>query len=159
MKFSIREALPDDAAIIAAYNSAMAHETEGKELDPARVGPGVAALLRDQSMGRYWVAEDHRELIAQMMVTYEWSDWRNGNIWWIQSVYVRPDRRRQGVFSSLYRHVKSLAEAAPGVIGLRLYVDADNLRAQRTYRALGMAKSDYLVMEELFGESPGKTED
>jgi GNAT superfamily N-acetyltransferase len=158
MHFSIREARPGDASIIAAYNSAMAQETEDKQLDPGRVGPGVDALLNDRSMGRYWVAEGHRQVIGQLMVTYEWSDWRNGTIWWIQSVYVHPDWRRKGVFSGLYRHVESLAEAAPGVIGLRLYVDAENLRAQQTYRALGMVKSDYLVMEDMFAESSEETE-
>jgi GNAT superfamily N-acetyltransferase len=159
MTFSIREARPDDAAVIAGYNSAMAEETEGKELDTACVGPGVEALLLDSSRGRYWVAEGDGDVIAQLMVTYEWSDWRNGNIWWIQSVYVRPDRRRQGVFSGLYDYVKSLADATPGVIGLRLYVDADNLRAQQTYRALGMETSDYLVMEDLFPASSDTTEE
>jgi ribosomal protein S18 acetylase RimI-like enzyme len=158
MEFTIREARPDDAATIAAFNSAMAEETEGKKLDPGRVGPGVDVLLRDRSMGRYWVAQSDQAVIGQLMVTYEWSDWRNGNIWWIQSVYVQPNWRRKGVFSSLYRHVRSLADATPDVIGLRLYVDADNLYAQQTYRALGMEKSDYLVMEDLFRATPIKTE-
>ena len=158
MNFSIREARPDDAAVIAAYNSAMANETENKVLDPGRVGPGVAALLHDSSMGRYWVAEGTEGVIGQLMVTFEWSDWRNGNIWWIQSVYVHRNWRRKGVFSGLYQHVKSLAEATPGVIGLRLYVDTDNLRAQQTYRALGMTTSDYRVMEDLFPDAGEQTE-
>ena len=154
MTCSIREARDSDAAILAEYNAAMADETEGKALDPDIVGPGVSALLADRSMGRYWVAEADGRVIGQLMVTYEWSDWRNGTIWWIQSVYVHPDWRRKGVFSALYHHVESLAAAAPGVIGLRLYVDSDNTRAQQTYAALGMVKSDYRVMETLFGASP-----
>ncbi len=154
MSCTIREARHSDAAIIAEFNSAMAEETENKVLDPGCVGPGVAALLRDPSMGRYWVAEDDGRVIGQLMVTYEWSDWRNGTIWWIQSVYVHPRWRRRGVFSALYRHVESLATTAPRVIGLRLYVDADNARARQTYQALGMVTSDYRVMETLFDPRP-----
>ena len=149
MKFEIRDARPADAATIAAYNSAMAEETEGKTLDPALIGPGVSALLEDPAKGRYWVAECDGELLGQLMVTYEWSDWRNGNIWWIQSVYVHPDWRRKGVFSTLYRHVESLAAATPQVIGLRLYVEENNRRAQQTYEALGMVSPSYLVMEAM----------
>ena len=151
MEFTIREARPADAETIAAFNSAMAEETEGKSLDPEVIGPGVGNLLADASRGRYWVAEGEGRVIGQLMVTYEWSDWRNGNIWWIQSVYVAPDWRRKGIFSALYRHVESLASAEPDAIGLRLYVEESNERAQRTYAALGMVKPSYLVMEALFG--------
>ena len=158
MDLTIRDARSDDAPNLAAYNAAMAAETEGKTLDPGCVGPGVEALLADVSLGRYWVAEDGGNVVGQLMVTYEWSDWRNGTIWWIQSVYVHPDWRRQGIFSALYRHVESLAAATPGVIGLRLYVDAGNTRAQQTYVTLGMVKSDYRVMETLFAESPNDSE-
>ena len=153
MKFSLREARRSDADVIANHNAAMARETEDKRLDPAIVGPGVEALFVNSSLGRYWVAEAAGQVIGQLMVTYEWSDWRNGTIWWIQSVYVRPESRRQGVFSALYRHVESLATAEPGVIGLRLYVESNNLRAQHTYEALGMVKPGYLVMEALFTEA------
>ena len=137
MNCTIREAQRGDAAIIAKYNAAMARETEGKTLDPACVGPGVQALFDDPSLGRYWVGEVDEQIVGQLMVTYEWSDWRNGMIWWIQSVYVHPEWRRKGVFSALYRHVESLASDAPGVIGLRLYVEDNNARAQQTYEALG----------------------
>ena len=150
MQFSLREARRDDADVIAGYNAAMARETEAKALDPAVVGPGVEALFDEPSLGRYWVAEADGQVIGQLMVTYEWSDWRDGMIWWVQSVYVRPELRRRGVFSALYRHVESLAAAEPGVIGLRLYVENNNLRAQQTYEALGMVKPGYLVMETLF---------
>jgi len=153
MKFTLREARCSDADVIAKHNAAMAEETEARLLDPAIAGPGVKALFGDPSLGRYWVAEANGQVIGQLMVTYEWSDWRNGTIWWIQSVYVRPESRRQGVFSALYRHVELLAAAEPDVIGLRLYVENNNLRAQQTYEALGMVKPGYLVMETLFTEA------
>ena len=153
MQITVREALPDDAPTIARFNSQMAAETEGKTLDPDRIGPGVAALLEDAAKGRYWVAVDDDRIVGQLMVTYEWSDWRNGNIWWIQSVYVHPDWRRHGVFRALYRHVESLAGTTPGVIGLRLYVETGNTRAQQTYEALGMVKPNYLVMEAMLSNS------
>ncbi len=153
MQITVREALPDDAGFIAGFNRDMAMETEGKTLDPDLIGPGVAALLEDSSRGRYWVAVDDNRVIGQLMVTYEWSDWRNGNIWWVQSVYVHPDWRRHGVFRALYRHVESIALATPGVIGLRLYVETGNTRAQQTYEALGMVKPNYLVMEAMLSNS------
>ena len=158
MKFSVREAHRGDATTIARCNAAMAEETEGKALDPGQVGPGVDALFDNPSLGQYWVAEDGGQVIGQVMVTYEWSDWRNGMIWWIQSVYVCPESRRRGVFTELYRHVESLAAAAPGVIGLRLYVENNNVRAQQTYAALGMVKPGYLVMETLFTDAQTGTE-
>lgn len=149
MKFDIRGALPADGQTVANYNSRMAEETEGKSLDSALIDAGVAALLADASKGRYWLAEAEGQIIGQIMVTYEWSDWRNGNIWWIQSVYIHPDWRRNGVFSGLYRHVESLATTSPQVVGLRLYVEDNNKRAQQTYEALGMIKPNYLVMESM----------
>ena len=149
MNFTIRPATIDDAGALAGYNSAMAEETEGRSLDPDLIGPGVRALLDDDAKGRYWVAEGDGRVIGQIMVTYEWSDWRNGTIWWIQSVYVHPDWRRAGVFSTLYRHVESLARQTPQVIGLRLYVEENNKRAQRIYEALGMVNPSYLVMEAM----------
>jgi ribosomal protein S18 acetylase RimI-like enzyme len=149
MNLTIRPATIDDADALASYNSAMAEETEGRSLDPDLIGPGVRALLGDDAKGRYWVAEGDGHVVGQLMVTYEWSDWRNGTIWWIQSVYVHPDWRRTGVFSALYRHVESLARQAPQVIGLRLYVEENNQRAQQTYEALGMVDPRYLVMEAM----------
>jgi len=150
--FEIRDARLDDVHKIATFNSLMAEETEGKTLDPDLIGPGVRGLLEDDTRGRYWVAEAGGAIVGQLMVTYEWSDWRNGNIWWIQSVYVPREWRRKGVFKSLYRHVESLAAAAPGVIGLRLYVEENNTRAQRTYEALGMTRPSYLVMERMLNQ-------
>ena len=161
MQITVREAILEDAGIIAGYNSDMAAETEGITLDPDRIGPGVAAILGDAFRGRYWVAVNDSRVVGQLMVTYEWSDWRNGNIWWIQSVYVHPDWRRHGVFRALYRHVEALAATTPGVIGLRLYVETGNTRAQQTYEALGMVKPNYLVMESMlrnsYADSNGET--
>jgi ribosomal protein S18 acetylase RimI-like enzyme len=148
----IRDATPDDADIIANCNSNLAFETEGEGLAPGIVGPGVAAVLADASKGRYWVAEADGRVVGQIMVTYEWSDWRNGMIWWIQSVYVDSEYRRGGVFSALYRHVESLARNDPDVSGVRLYVNSRNERAQRTYESLGMDMTDYRVMEAMFNE-------
>jgi len=152
MNFSIRDATAADAATIADYNSRMAEETEGRTLDPGAIGPGVAAVLADPAKGCYWVAELEQKIVGQLMVTYEWSDWRNAAIWWIQSVYIPGEYRRRGVFTALYRHVESMAAAEPDVCGLRLYVDNDNHRAQRTYESLGMAKTGYQVMESMPGE-------
>jgi ribosomal protein S18 acetylase RimI-like enzyme len=152
MNFSIRDATVSDAATIADFNARMAEETEGRTLDPDIIGPGVAAILTDQTKGRYWVATSGETIIGQLMVTYEWSDWRNRTIWWIQSVYVASEFRREGVFSALYRHVESLSDTEPGVCGLRLYVEDNNQQAQRTYEALGMVKPNYLVMESILSE-------
>lgn len=152
MNFEIRNAIPADAETIAAYNSLMSEETEGKALQTQIVTPGVAELLADAGNGRYWIAEYDGELIGQIMVTYEWSDWRNGKLWWIQSVYVHPDFRRQGVFSALYRHVETLARAEHDVRGLRLYVENSNVHAQKTYHALGMIDPNYKVMQTIFEE-------
>ena len=152
--FEIREARSADGRTLARFNALMAEETEGKTLDPDLINPGVQALLEDATKGRYWVAEAGEEIIGQLMVTYEWSDWRNGNIWWIQSVYVPSKWRRKGIFTALYRHVESTAAAEPGVIGLRLYVEENNTRAQQTYEALGMTKPSYLVMESMLNKKP-----
>ena len=153
MTFQIRDAQLADRASIAENNSLMAEETEGRPLSPDIIGPGVERLLKDPQKGRYWVAVDVDKVIGQIMVTYEWSDWRNGMLWWIQSVYVLPEFRRQGVFSALYRHVEKLALQAGDVRGLRLYVEHNNLQAQKTYAALGMVNPNYLVMEAIFGDS------
>jgi ribosomal protein S18 acetylase RimI-like enzyme len=145
----IRVATPDDAAILVAFNAAMARETENKQLLREVIGAGVRALLANPASGFYVVAEAGGRLVGSLMITKEWSDWRNGSFWWIQSVYVRPEARRRGVYRSLYRHVQGLAAADPGVCGFRLYVDRENAVAQDTYRALGMQATRYLVFEEL----------
>lgn len=149
MNAIIRDAIPADGLVIADYNSRLSAETEDVPLDRALIGPGVAAVLDDRSKGRYWVAESDGRVIGQIMVTYEWSDWRNGMLWWIQSVYVHTDFRRKGVFSMLFRHIEALAEAEEDVVGIRLYVESDNDRAQATYDRLGMSKTTYQVMQVL----------
>ena len=146
---TIRDAAAGDAEIIADFNSRLASETEGMRLSPEVINRGVETLLADQSKGRYWVAQADSRVVGQIMVTYEWSDWRNGMIWWIQSVYVHGDYRRSGVFSLLYRHVESLARRDPQVSGIRLYVERDNARARRTYESLGMDMTDYRVMQSM----------
>ena len=150
MTIRIRDAEPADAAIIAEFNRLLAAESEDITLDPETVAAGVAALLADPSLGRYWLAELDGEVVGQIMTTREWSDWRNGMLWWIQSVYVRPELRGRGIFSALYRHVERLARETPGIGGLRLYVDDRNDRARRIYQAMGMEDGGYRVMEHIF---------
>lgn len=155
----IREAVPADAALLASWNAAMALETEHRRLDPDTVAAGVAAGIADPHRARYFVAMRQaavggRETVAvpvgTLMLTGEWSDWRNGQWWWIQSVYVVPGQRRRGVYAALYRHVEQAARATPGVIGLRLYVERDNAVAQRTYAGLGMRDAGYRIFEHEF---------
>ena len=145
----IRQAEARDADTLAAFNRAMAFETEGKRLRDAVVGAGVRRLLADAQLGFYLVAEAEGATVASLMVTTEWSDWRNGRFWWIQSVYVRPHRRRQGAFRALYRAIQQRAQQEPDVCGFRLYVERGNAQAQATYGSLGMAETHYRVMEEL----------
>lgn len=148
-RLKIRRATRRDAAALIAFNSAMALETEGKVLMPNVIGAGVRHLLRHPDSGFYLVAESGDEVIAGLMITTEWSDWRNGEFWWIQSVYVRAEYRRQGVYRRLYRYVQALAARKRGVCGFRLYVERSNRRAQATYRASGMERTHYLVYEHL----------
>ncbi len=143
----IRAAGADDHATLVAFNQAMALETEGKALDPERLAAGVAKGLADPRRARYFVAERDGAVVGSLMLTAEWSDWRDGDFWWIQSVYVAPEARRQGVYRSLHRHVEQLAAAAGEVCGVRLYVDRDNTGAQATYRALGMEETAYRLYE------------
>ena len=149
--FVIRVATIDDLETIADFNVRLAEETEDTSLDPETVLQGVRTLLSDETRGSYYVA-CAGGIIGQMMHTREWSDWRNGDIWWIQSVYVQPDYRRQGVCRSLYGHLKTLAESDPDVVGLRLYVEQENQAARATYAGLGMRQVRYLFMQDLFGE-------
>ena len=152
----IREAVAGDAALLAQWARAMALETEHRQLDAGTVLAGVTAGIADPARARYFVAMREvpvagREVIAEpvgtLMLTTEWSDWRCGHWWWIQSVYVPPAHRRAGVFRALYAHVEQLARGAGDVVGLRLYVEADNHVAQRTYAALGMSDAGYRILE------------
>ena len=147
MAFRVRAATPADAAVVVEFNRLLAEESEGKQLDPAVLAAGVAAQLADPQKGRYFVAEEGGAILGQLGLTFEWSDWRNGWMWWIQSVYVRSDARRRGVFRALFEHVRQAALNDGQVVGLRLYVERENHGAQRTYERLGMQASGYFVLE------------
>jgi ribosomal protein S18 acetylase RimI-like enzyme len=147
-EIGFRAAERADAATIVAFQQAMARETEEIELDFDTVTRGVAAVFDAPStLGRYFIAESGGVVIASLMLTYEWSDWRNGNVWWIQSVYVVPDYRRRRIYAGLYAYVRALAESDPGIRGIRLYVDRRNIAAQEVYRRLGMNGEHYQVFE------------
>ena len=149
MTVRIRAATSADAPCLCAWNAAMARETEHKTLDATRLRAGVDGVLAHATRGFYLIAEREGAALGSAMVTYEWSDWRNGNFWWIQSVYVLPQARRQGVFRALHAAIAERARAA-GAIGLRLYVDLDNASAQATYAALGMQRCHYALYESEF---------
>ena len=145
----VRHAGAGDADILVAFNLAMALETEGKVLAEETASRGVAGLFANPNLGFYVVAEAGGEVVGSLMITTEWSDWRNGSFWWVQSVYVRPDSRRQGVYRSLYRFVQDLAADDDNVCGFRLYAERGNSTAQQAYRALGMEETSYVMFEEL----------
>ena len=146
---NIRQATPGDINTLAQFNMNMALETEAVRLKPEVITAGVAGVIENPQRGFYLVADDDGEIAASLMVTFEWSDWRNGNFWWIQSVYVVPVYRRQGLYRRLYEEVQRRAASEDEVCGFRLYVEHNNLAAQQTYRNLGMTETDYLMMEEL----------
>jgi len=145
---TIRSATPADLDTIVAFNRAIAEETEGKTLDHATIVSGVRQALVDPSRCMYFIAEVDGAVAGQTMVTFEWSDWRDGLFWWIQSVYVDHRFRRRGVFRALYDHIRNLAKSRHEVCGLRLYVHRDNTRAIKTYRHLGMTLTEYVLCEE-----------
>jgi len=147
---AIRRAREADAPTLVEFNCRMARETEHKTLDAILVAQGVAAVFANPARGFYLVAEREEKVVAQLMITFEWSDWRNSTFWWIQSVYVHEDARRSGIFRTMYREVERLARAAGNVVGLRLYVEKDNVRAQLTYESLGMPNAGYVVHEVTF---------
>ena len=146
MNLLIRHGRIEDAPTIAEFQIAMALETENKRLDPEVVGPAVESVFQDESKGFYVVAEIDAVVVGSLMVTYEWSDWRNCNMWYIQSVFVRPESRGQGAFSALYRRVIELARDA-GAMFVRLYVEVENEKAQRTYERLGMKRMPYYLYD------------
>jgi GNAT superfamily N-acetyltransferase len=148
----IRHANAEDAAVLAQFNARMALETEGRTLAPDTVRKGVEAMLRHSDFGFYLIAETGDTPVGSLMITSEWSDWRNGLFWWIQSVYVVPGKRRHGVFSSLFRQVFDMTAERNDIRGLRLYVERDNVAAQTTYRALGMTETAYRLYEIDAGE-------
>ena len=146
----IRAAHTGDLDALAAFNAAMALETENKALDPVVLRAGVARVLAESARGFYLVAEVEGAVAGCLMITFEWSDWRNGDWWWLQSVYVAPEFRRHGVFRALYAEVERRAAQRADVVGLRLYVERDNARAQRTYDDLGLRTSHYEMREKEF---------
>lgn len=143
---TIRTAVPSDAEAIIYFQVNMAWETESMKLVPEVVAQGVNAVFEDPSKGCYYVAEKEGRKIASLLITYEWSDWRNCNVWWFQSVYVVPDFRRKGVFKKMYSYIRQLAEEQD-IAGLRLYVETRNSTAQKTYEALGMSSEHYSFYE------------
>src|SRR5215469_9421853 len=136
--FSVRPATKSDQPTLIEFNQAMAWETEHKVLEFDAISRGVAAVFDDPAKGFYLVAERGTSVVGQLMITTEWSDWRNGWFWWIQSVYVHPEARRQGIFRLLFDEAKRLGKAKGNVVGLRLYVEKHNTTAQSTYLGLGM---------------------
>jgi len=149
MPFSptLRRGNPRDLETIVNYNLAMAAETEDITLDPNTVRRGAKAVLRDPRRGFYLVVEVDGQVAGQLMITPEWSDWRDKWFWWIQSVYVAPDFRRRGIFARLFKETSRLARRRGDVAGIRLYVDEHNAGARKTYQALGMEESNYLMFE------------
>ena len=149
MALKIRLATGADTTALIEFNCAMALETERRELLPEVIGAGVRSLLTNPASGFYVVADEGGRVVGSLLVTKEWSDWRNGDFWWLQSVYVHPEFRRRGVYKALYGHIQALAAQDPGVCGFRLYVEKENSRAQSTYQSLGMKETRYLIFEEL----------
>jgi len=147
LEILVRRASIADLDTVAIFNSAMAQETEGKNLNQARLRAGVEAVLQREALGFYLVAEVAGEVVGQLLITTEWSDWRNGYFWWVQSVYVAPEHRRRGVYRALHNHVRKEALNRQDVCGVRLYVDRDNHIAQQVYRHLGMSRSHYDLYE------------
>ncbi|MFO1007007.1 MAG: GNAT family N-acetyltransferase [Planctomycetaceae bacterium] len=146
----IRPATLDDLPTLVEYNRRLAQETENITLSVELLTEGVRAALLDPSKGRYFVAEVDGQVVGQLMHTHEWSDWRNGDIWWLQSVYVHSDYRQQGVFRQLVEHLRAEAQATPGVVGLRLYMEEHNDRAAATYDRLGIRNAGYVVREQIW---------
>jgi len=143
---NIRKAALSDTLSIIDFQQKMAWETEELKLDPGTVKKGVNAVFENNSRGQYYVAEEDGNLIASLLITYEWSDWRNCNVWWLQSVYVLPEYRRRGVFRQMYNHIRLLA-AKNDIAGLRLYVETKNGAAKKTYESLGMNSEHYSFYE------------
>lgn len=150
----IRKAEAQDTSIIAGFNQAMALETENKQLNQETIRSGVSRMIMDNDLGFYLVAlfndGSTDEIAGCLAITTEWSDWRNGLFWWVQSVYVPERFRRKGIFSRMYQHVRDLAEKEDDVCGIRLYVEKENESAIRTYLRLGMIETDYRILEEEF---------
>lgn len=148
--YEVRTAVHEDWPLIVDFNRRLATESEDTELDVDLLTAGVKAALADSLKARYFVASTGEAVVGQLMHTWEWSDWRNGMIWWLQSVYVVPEHRGQGVFRMLYDHVEGLAANDPGVVGIRLYIETENEAARAVYEKLGMQMGGYNVMQRLW---------
>ena len=144
---TIRAATLEDVDALVTFQLAMAEETEGKSLDPDLLHAGVASVFQSMDKGFYIVAEVEGRIVAGLLVTYEWSDWRNATFWWIQSVYVDQTSRRKGVYRAMHDHIVRAARSREDVCGIRLYVERTNLVAQQTYMSLDMARSHYKLYE------------
>lgn len=147
MDIAVRDAALADVDALVIGNVRMAKETEDKKLDAETLRRGITAVIEDPSKGRIWVAELDDQIVGQLGVTWEWSDWRAGVMWWIQSVYVDSRYRRRGIFSAMFSHVENLARNTEDCTGLRLYVERENTRAQETYLAHNMHDAGYMIME------------
>lgn len=143
----VRKAKPSELNSIVSFQQKMAFETEELQLDQEVLNKGVQAVFDDSGKGTYYVAVENNEVIASLMITYEWSDWRNGQVYWIQSVYVLPEHRGKGVYKQMYLHLKEEVEKSPDIRGLRLYVEKDNVNAQKVYSKLGMDGEHYKMFE------------
>ena len=158
MKIMIRPADAEDIEDIACFQEDMALHTEGKRLDPDVIRSGVTRVLEDGAKGRYLVVDVDGHTVGSLLLTLEWSDWRDGWFWWIQSVWIQEHHRRRGLYRALHQEVRRQARQASAegepVIGIRLYVEKDNQRAQRTYEAMGMSATDYLLYEEALSSGP-----
>jgi GNAT superfamily N-acetyltransferase len=143
----VRPARPDEAGLLIDFQLRLARETEELALDREALGRGVRAVFDDPTLGEYWVAEQDGRVAGCLLVTREWSDWSNGTVLWITSVYVLPEARRRGVFQALYQHLRHRVETTPGLAGLRLYASARNRRARAIYRHLGMSHGHYALYE------------
>ncbi len=146
---NIRIANLEDAQLLVVFNQAMALETEGKRLDSSILQNGVEAVFADKDKGFYVVAEENNQIIGGLMITFEWSDWRGSWFWWIQSVYILPEARGRKIYSRLYEFVKEKARRQDDVCGFRLYVEKENINAQKVYEKVGMESSHYLLFEEI----------
>ncbi len=144
---TVRTAQLPDLSVLVRFNQAMALETEGKQLDIEPLTEGVRRVLQKQATAFYFLAESNQQVVASLMVTEEWSDWRAQRFWWLQSVFVEPTYRRQGIFSALFNAVQTRAEQQGDVCGVRLYVEKNNRTAQRTYQTLGFSESPYFMYE------------
>ena len=153
----VRPATISDLEVLVRFGAAMAMETEGRMLDSARLRQGTLAVLKSADRGYYLVAEAAGAIVGQLLITYEWSDWRNGVFWWIQSVYVEPSARAQGVYRAMHAQVLQDARSRGDVCGLRLYVEKENAPAYQVYRRLGMSMTSYRIYEQDFVLRPTET--